>query len=92
MALLLLLSRSVMSDSVTSCAVAHLAPLSWNFLGKNTGVGLLFPSPGDLPDPGIKPTSPVLAGRFFTAEQAEKHSYMASWSLTWPTTLEDYYV
>ena len=31
--------------------------------------GLSFPSPGDLPDPGIKPVSPVsptLAGRFFT--------------------------
>ena len=31
--------------------------------------GLPFPSPGDLPDPGIKPASPVspaLAGRFFT--------------------------
>jgi len=24
-----------------------------------------FPSPGDFPDPGIKPTSPALAGRFF---------------------------
>ena len=33
--------------------------------------GLPFPSPGDLPDLGIKPVSPVspaLAGRFFTAE------------------------
>ena len=31
--------------------------------------GLPFPSPGDLPDPGIDPTycaSPSLAGRFFT--------------------------
>ena len=28
--------------------------------------GLPFPSPGDLPDPGIKPSSPALAGRFFT--------------------------
>jgi len=31
---------------------------------------LPFPPPGDLPDPGIKPTSlmsPALAGRFFTA-------------------------
>ena len=28
--------------------------------------GLLFPSPGDLPDLGIKPVSPALAGRFFT--------------------------
>ena len=27
-----------------------------------------FPSPGYLPDPGIKPTSPALAGKFFTAE------------------------
>jgi len=29
---------------------------------------LPFPSPGDLPNPGIKPTSPALAGRFFIAE------------------------
>ena len=30
--------------------------------------GLPFPSPGDLADPGIEPTSPMLAGRFFTPE------------------------
>ena len=30
--------------------------------------GLPFPSMGDIPDPGIKPVSPVLAGRFFTTE------------------------
>ena len=34
--------------------------------------GLLFPSPGDLPDPGIKPESPALAGRFFTTEPPGK--------------------
>jgi len=28
--------------------------------------GLPFPSPRDLPDPGIEPVSPSLAGRFFT--------------------------
>ena len=28
--------------------------------------GLLFLSPGDLPDPGIKPMSPALAGEFLT--------------------------
>ena len=28
--------------------------------------GLPLPSPGDLPDPGIEPTSPALAGGFFT--------------------------
>ena len=27
--------------------------------------GLPFPSPGDLPDPGIKSKSPALAGKFF---------------------------
>ena len=26
------------------------------------------PTPGDLPDSGIKPTSPALAGRFFITE------------------------
>ena len=33
----------------------------WDFPGKNT-----FPSPGDLPDPGIEAKSPGLAGRFLT--------------------------
>ena len=27
-----------------------------------------FPFPGDLPDPGIEPVSPALAGRFFTTD------------------------
>jgi len=30
--------------------------------------GLPFPTPGDLPDPGIEPTSPALAGGFFTTK------------------------
>ena len=34
--------------------------------------GLPFPSPGDLPDPGIEPESPALAGRFFTTESSGK--------------------
>ena len=47
-------SHSVMSDSAT---IAHQAPLcSWDSPTKNTWNGLLFPSPGDLPDPGIKPS------------------------------------
>ena len=39
---------------------------SRNFPGKNTGVGCHFSSPGDLPDLGIKPASPALAGGFFS--------------------------
>jgi len=34
--------------------------------------GFPFPSSGDLPDLGIKPTSPALAGRFFTADPPGK--------------------
>ena len=34
--------------------------------------GLPFPSPGDLPNPGIKLASPALAGRFFTIEPSGK--------------------
>jgi len=33
---------------------------------------LSFPPPGDLPDPGIQPESPALAGGFFTTEPPEK--------------------
>ena len=32
----------------------------WNSPGQNTGVGKPFPSPGDLPDPGIQPGFPAL--------------------------------
>ena len=45
-----------------------------DFPGKNTG-GLPFPSPGELPDPGIKPTflmSPALVGGFFTTNATWK--------------------
>jgi len=31
----------------------------WDFSGKDTGVGFHFPPPGDLPDPGIEPASPI---------------------------------
>ena len=34
--------------------------------------GLQFPSPGDLPRPGIKPVSPILAGIFFTIKPPGK--------------------
>jgi len=40
--------------------VAHQAPLSRGFSRQEYWSGLPFPSPGDLPDPGIKPRSPTL--------------------------------
>ena len=42
------------------------APLSMGFSRQLHWSGLLFPPPGDLPDPGMEPGSPALAGGFFT--------------------------
>ena len=50
---------------VTLWPVAHQAPLSMEFFRQEYWRGLPFPSPGDVPDPGIEPSSPVLAGTFF---------------------------
>ena len=44
--------------------------------GKNTGVGLPCPPPGDLPDPGMELASPELVGRFFTAEPQGKQELL----------------
>ena len=59
------------------CAIAHQGPLSIKFSRQEHWSGLPFPSPEDLPDPGIKstsPASPALAGRIFTVELPGKPS------------------
>ena len=48
--------------------IASQAPLSMGFSRQEYRSGLPFPSPGDLPEPEIKPRSPALAGGFFPAE------------------------
>ena len=53
-------SRSVVSNSATQWAVARQAPPSLGFSRQEYWNGLPFPSPGDLPDPGIKRGSPAL--------------------------------
>ena len=53
----------------TPWTAAHQASPPMGFSRQEYWSGLAFPSPRDLPDPGIKPTSlmpPALAGRFFT--------------------------
>ena len=44
----------------TPCTVARQAPLSMGFSRHEYWSGLPFPSPGDLPHPGIEPRSPAL--------------------------------
>ena len=46
--------------------VARQAPVPMGFSRQEYKSALPFPPPGALPDPGIKPASPVVAGRFFS--------------------------
>ena len=55
---------------VTLRTIAQQAPLSMGFPRQEYWNGLLCPTSGDLPDPGIEPTSLALAGRFFTTESS----------------------
>ena len=74
----------VMSEVAQSCStrcdpyscgtVARQAPPSMGFSRQEYWSGLPFPSPGDLPDQGIKPNPPALAGRLFTTEPPGKPS------------------
>ena len=57
---------------VTPWTIALQAPLSMKFSRQEYWSRLLFPTPRDLPDPGIEPTSPAMAGRFFTTEPPRK--------------------
>ena len=53
---------------VTPWTVAQQAPLSMGFSRQEYWSGLPFPSPGDLPDPGIEPRSPALQADALTSE------------------------
>ena len=59
----------------TPWTVACQAPLSRGFSRQEYWSGLPFPSPGDLPDPGIEPRSPTLEAGALTSEPPGKSSY-----------------
>ena len=52
----------------TLWTVAYQAPPSMGFSRQEYWSGLPFPSPGDLPDPGIEPWSPALRADALTSE------------------------
>ena len=52
--------------------VAYQAPLSMGFSRQECWSGLPFPSPGDLPDPGIEPGSPTLQANALPSEPPGK--------------------
>ena len=53
------LSRSVVSNPATPWIVAHQAPLYMGFSRQEYWSGLAFPTPEDLPDPGMEPAPPA---------------------------------
>ena len=68
-------SLSCVQVFVISWTVARQAPVSMGFPRQEYWSGLPFPSPGNLPNPGMDPTSlasPSLAGGFFTTEPPGK--------------------
>ena len=56
----------------TPWTAAHQAPLSMGFSRQEYWRGLPFPSPGDLPDPGIELRSPKLQADSLPSESPEK--------------------
>ena len=73
----MLLSKRVKSLShvqlfATLWTVTYQAPLSVGFSRQEYWSGLPFPSPGDLPDPGIEPGSPALQADALTSEPPGK--------------------
>ena len=52
----------------TPWTIAHQAPLSIGFSRQEYWSGLPFPSPGDLPDPGIEPGFPTLQANALPSE------------------------
>ena len=64
----IVVSESV-SHSVASDSCNPMAPLSMQFSRQECQSRLPFPSPGDLPDPGIEPGSPALQADPLPSEQ-----------------------
>ena len=61
---------------LTPWTVAYQAPPSMGFSRQECWSGLPFSSPGDLPDPGIKPRSPALQADALPSEPPGKSVYM----------------
>ena len=75
----ILRSESEVSQSCpTLCdpwTVAHQAPVSVGFSRQEYRSGLPFPSPGDLPDPGMEPWSPALQADALPSEPPGKPKF-----------------
>ena len=80
----------------TPWTAAHQAPLSVGFLRQECWSQLLFPPPGDLPDPEMEPQSSALQVILCHWAVGEAvmfalvlHYTCVTWNLPWSTTLSD---
>ena len=71
---------------VTSWTVAHQSSMSMGFPTQEYRSGLLFLSPGHLPNSEIKPVSPALSDRFFTSEPPGNQPYVYIYPLPLKTS------
>ena len=66
-----LVTQSCLTLCTPLDCVAHHSPLSMEFSRQGYWSGLPFPSPGDLPDPGVKPEPPALQTDSLLSEPSE---------------------
>ena len=69
-------SLSCVQLLVTPWTAAYQAPPSMGFSRQECWSGWPLPSPGDLPDPGIKPRSPALQADILPSEPPGKHKFL----------------
>ena len=70
----------------TTASISSDVSMSVGFSRQEYWSGLPFPSPGDLPNPGLESASPALAGRFFTTEpvgKPERRLKVDKWKIPW---------
>ena len=69
-------SLSRVRPFATPWTVAYQAPLSMGLSRQEYWSGLPFPSPGDIPNPGIEPGSPALQADSLPTELPGKHNLL----------------
>ena len=72
----------------TPWTVAHQAPPSMGFSRQEYWSGLPFPSPGDVPNPGIEPRSPALQADTLTSEPSGKPVKLVILTTKWESSGE----
>ena len=85
--LMLLQALSHVDSFATQWNIAHQSPLFKEFPMQEYWSGLLFSSPGNIPNSGIKPASPALGGGFFTTEPATREAHLFCYHPTYATVI-----